>query len=147
MLFKNIKENTEISLAETYFMQAEELRLENKHKEAIDKYLHSILINKNNPASYLGLAIAYKSVKNYDKAVINLKKAENLMPSDFTIQKELALCSIINGDFENGMKYLINSIKIQPDNIDMQMQLALAHEMIEEEDMALLIYHKARKGN
>jgi tetratricopeptide (TPR) repeat protein len=142
VLLKNINRNKEKSLAETYFMQAEELRLENKNKEAIDKYLHSLLINKNNPASYLGLAIAYKSIKNYDKAVANLKKAEKLMPFDFTIQKELALCNIINGDFENGMKHLINSIKIEPDNIDMQMQLALAHEMIEEEDMALLIYQK-----
>ena len=142
MLLKNIKQNTETSLAEKYFTQAEELRLKNKNKEAIDKYLHSILINKDNPTSYLGLGIAYKSIKNYDKAILNLKKAEKLMPLDFTVQKELALCNIINGDFENGMKYLINSIKIEPDNIEMQMQLALVHEMIEEEDMALMIYQK-----
>ena len=142
MLLKNINQNTETSLAETYFTQAEELRLKNKNKEAIDKYLHSILINKDNATSYLGLGIAYKSIKNYDKAIISLKKAEKLMPSDFTVQKELALCNIINGDFENGMKYLINSIKIEPDNVDMQMQLALVHEMIEEEDMALMIYQK-----
>ena len=137
----------DISLAQIYFMQAEELRCNNKFKEAIDRYLHSILINRNNHTSYVGLAIAYKSLKNYNKAIQNLKKAEELEPYDITIQKELALCNIVKGDFENGIKHLISSIKLDPNNADVQMQLALVHEMIEEEDMALMIYQKIIETN
>jgi len=134
-------------LAQEYFDRAEELRCGNKHKEAIDNYLHSILINRNNATSYLGLALAYKNLKNYNKAITNLHKAEKLLPSDIRVQKELALCNIIQGDFENGIKHLITSIKLEPSNIEVQMQLALVHEMIEEEDMALMIYQKIIETN
>ena len=36
---------------------------------------------------------------------------------------------------------------MEPDNTDMQMQLALVHEMIEEDDMALMIYQKIIETN
>ena len=55
----------ELSLAEIYFTQAEELRCNSQFKESIDKYLHSILMNRTNPTSYLGLALSYKNLKNY----------------------------------------------------------------------------------
>ncbi len=139
--------NQDVSLAERYFMLAEKLRLENRYKESVENYLHSILINRENYIYYLGIAIAYKNLKKYDKAVINLKKAEMLNPNDSNIQKELAICSVINGDFEDGIKYLINSIKLEPDNINIQMQLALVHEMIEEEDMSLMIYQRIIEAN
>lgn len=149
MLSKNnfITEKSSLSVSMQYFEQAQQLSAMNKHKDALDKYLYSLLMNKENPDAYLGLAITYKNLQNYNKAVINLKKAEKLQPSSFIIQKELALCNIILGNFQDGLKYLINSIKIEPDNLDVQMQLALVHEMIEEEDMALMIYQKIIEKN
>ena len=135
------------SLAKIYFSEAEELRINKKFKEAIDKYLHSILINRNNHTSYIGLAIAYKNLKKYNKAIKSLKKAEIIEPNDIKVQKELALCNIIKGDFENGIKHLISSIKLEPDNIEIQMQLAFVHEMIYEENMALMIYQKMIESN
>lgn len=146
---KNIDESVSQgnSLAEIYYEQAEELRLNNHLKEAVDRYLHSILINKNNPIPYIGLALSYKSLKNYTKAIITLEKAEKINPSNVNIQKELALCNIIKGNFEQGIKYLISSIKLEPNNPDIQMQLAMAHEMIDEPDMALMIYQKIIETN
>ncbi len=135
------------SLAQNYFSQAEELRLNNKYKESVESYLISIMMNRNNAASYLGLGIAYKNLQNYTKAISSLEKAEKLKPFDADIQKELALCNIIQGDFDNGIKYLMTSIRLEPDNLDIQMQLALVHEMIEEEDMALMIYQKIIETN
>lgn len=139
--------NSSVSLAQAYFTQAEEYRINNQYKEAIDKYLHSILANRNNPTSYIGLALSYKNLKNYQKAITNLSKAEKLVPSDVVVQKELALCNIIEGNFEIGIKHLIASIKLDPENIEVQMQLALVHEMIQEEDMALMIYQKIIETN
>lgn len=140
-------EAQEPSLAEIYFNQAEELRCNSQFKEAVDKYLHSILINRTNPTSYLGLALSYKNLKNYKKAISNLEKAEKLEPFNASIQKELALCNIIDGNFCLGMKHLIAAIRLEPNNLDLQMQLALVHEMIEEEDMALMIYQKIIETN
>ena len=142
-----ITEKSSISVSRQYFEQAQELSALNRHKDALDKYLYSLLMNKENPDAYLGLAISYKNLQNYNKAIINLKKAEKFQPSNFTVQKELALCNIIIGNFQDGLKYLINSIKIEPNNVDLQMQLALVHEMIEEEDMALMIYQKIIEKN
>ena len=105
-----ITEKSSISVSRQYFEQAQELSALNRHKDALDKYLYSLLMNKENPDAYLGLAISYKNLQNYNKAIINLKKAE-------------------------------------PDNVDLQMQLALVHEMIEEEDMALMIYQKIIEKN
>ena len=149
MLLKENIPNTDDkkSLAEYFFMQAEELRQESKYKESIDRYLHSILADKNNPTPYIGLAISYKQLKNYEKAILNLEKADKLLPLNFVIQKELALCNIIKGNYEDGIKYLMVSIQLEPDNVDMQMQLALVHEMIEEEEMALMIYQKIIETN
>lgn len=129
-------------MAKKYFTLAEELRNNLKYKESVENYLHSILIDRNNPISYLGIALSYKNLKNYDKAIESLKKAEKLKPFDATIQKELAMCHIIPGDFDNGLKCLIRAISLEPKNVDIQMQLALVHEMIEEEQMALMIYQK-----
>ena len=57
------------------------------------------------------------------------------------------MCNIINGNFDRGLKYLIQAISLEPDNIDIQMQLALVHELIEEEEMALMIYQKIIETN
>jgi tetratricopeptide (TPR) repeat protein len=137
----------ELFLSQFYLKEADELRNNSKFKEAIDRYLHAILINRDNPNSYIGLAISYKNLKQYNKAILNLKKAEKLQPYDTTIQKELALCNIVKGDFANGIKHLITTIRLDPNNIDAQMQLALVHEMIEEENMALMIYQKIIETN
>ena len=127
---------------EKFFALAEEFRKNNQYKESVENYLNTILINRTNPASYLGLAISYKNLKNYKKAISILEKAEQLSPEDISIQKELAMCNIIDGNYCKGIKHLINAIKMEPTNTDLQMQLALVHEMIEEEDMALMIYQK-----
>ena len=129
-------------MAQVYFVLAENLRNRFKYKESLENYLKSILIDRNNVFSYIGAAISYKNLRNYDKAIDCLKKAEVLDCCENTIQKELAMCYIINGNFDNGLRHLIEAIKKEPNNLDMQMQLALVHEMIDEEDMALMIYQK-----
>lgn len=136
-----------ISAAQKYFHQAEELRQNLKYKESVENYLYSIMIDRENYTSYLGLAMSYKNLKNYNKAILNLQKAEKLSPFDVEIQKELALCNIIKGEFETGISYLRTAIRLEPDNLNTQMQLALVHEMIEEEDMALMIYQKIIETN
>ncbi|MBQ3642891.1 tetratricopeptide repeat protein [bacterium] len=145
---KNFDNSKKIAdTAKKYLLLAEEQRNENRHQDAVKNYLLSILMDKNNPVSYIGLADAYKNLKNYKKALYYLKKAEVLQPDSAEIKRELSKICIITGDFCIGIKYLTDAIKLEPDNYDLQMQLALVHEMIEEEDMALMIYQKIIENN
>ena len=45
------------------------------------------------------------------------------------------------------MKNIVQSIKIDPNNTDTQIQLAVAHEILGEEDMAIMIYQKIMETN
>lgn len=145
---KNTQEaNKNQICSQDYYARAEELRLTKEYKASIENYLHSIFIDRKNTSSYVGLAISYRNLKNYDKAISILKKADEITPNNIAVQKELAMCNIIEGNYCEGIKYLMNSIKLEPDNTDVQMQLALVHEMIEEEDMALMIYQRIIEKN
>lgn len=141
------KSKTNTDIAKEYLMSAEKLRKKNKYKESVENYLKSVMINRTNPDAYIGLAMSYKNLELYEKAINSLKKAEKYRPDDISVKKELAICHILNGDTATGMEYLMNAIKSEPDNIDIQMQLALVHEMIEEEEMALMIYQKIIETN
>ena len=55
------------SLAKKYYDLAENLRNNFKYKEAIEKYLNSILIDRNNYDSYLGIAFTYKNLYKSNK--------------------------------------------------------------------------------
>ena len=100
--------------AQKYFAMAENQRNSFQYKESVENYLTSILIDRNNVVSYKGAALSYKNLKNYDKAIEFLKKAEKIAPDDASIKKELAMCNIILGNFCNGIGYLIMAIGIEP---------------------------------
>ncbi len=129
------------------FVKADALRLSNCHKESIGYYLNSLLINRDNAEAYFGLGVAYKHVRNYDKAVESLEKAKKLSYFDYKIHYELGICYLINGCFCPAIKHLVNSIRLNPKNLEAQIQLGMAHEMIEEDDMALMIYQKIIETN
>ncbi len=136
-----------VQSAQDFFVLAEEQRKNKQYKDSIENYLQDIILNRKNLKSYIGLADSYKNLKNYEKAIYALRKADKLIPNNREIQKELAICNIANENYCTGIKHLINSIKLNPDNPDVQMQLAMVHEIINEEDMALKIYQKIIETN
>ncbi len=135
------------SISADYCLIAEEQRNKGNYKESIKNYLISILNDRNNILSYIGIAESLKKLQRYDKAVLNLKCAEKLNPYSADIKKELALCHIITGNYAEGVQYLMQAIKLVPRNINFQMQLALVHQMMEEDEMALMIYQKIIETN
>ena len=66
-------------------VKADALRLANLFKEAIPKYLRSILCNRNNADAYYGLALSYKGLTNYEKAIETLETALTYKDDDFAI--------------------------------------------------------------
>ena len=61
---------------------------------------------------------------------------------DSDIYYELGLCYLLSGETCCAIKNLIMSLKLNPKNIDAQIQLAMAHELAEENELALMIYQK-----
>ena len=122
--------------------KADLLRAQASFKEAAGAYLNSILIDRNNADTYLGLGICYKNLGKTNKAIEYLEKAALLDPCKFETFYELGICHLKEGTPCCAIKCLIQAIQIEPDNPDAIYQLGLAHEQCDESDMALMIYQK-----
>ncbi len=122
--------------------QADALRSTMMFKESIPKYIRAILLNRENLEAYYGLALSYKHLQEFSKAISTLEKAQQIDSSNKDISYELGICLLLDGKAEKSIKELRNAIKLDDTNLNAQVQLAIAHELCEEEEMALLIYDK-----
>jgi len=114
--------------------------LKNEYRKAVKEYLVSLMIDKNNLPACKGASKAYKNLKEYDKAIKHLKNARNIYGFDSEIYYELGLNYLLNADNANAQKNFIRTIKLEPDNKNAQIKLALTHELSGEADMAILVY-------
>lgn len=135
-MLKLKKDNLAYKLKE----KANEFMMANSYKLAVKEYLSAILIDKKDFESYLGLGISYKFLNKTDKAINALEKALMLNPNSAKVYYELGICFLITGQICQAIQNLRNSIYIDRDNLNAQIQLGLAHEALEEPEMALLIY-------
>lgn len=129
------------------FVKADALRLANHFKESIKHYLSAILMDRKNYRTYMGLGISYKAERNYEKAISALEKARKMSFFTAEIHYELGLCYLMTGRFCEAIKCFHHTISLDRTNLNAQLQLAVAHEFIEEHDMALLIYHTIIDNN
>lgn len=114
--------------------------LKNDYRKAVKEYLVSLMIDKNNIPACKGASKAYKNLKEYDKAIKHLKNARNIYGFDSEIYYELGLNYLLNADNSNAQKNFIRTIKLEPENKNAQIKLALTHELSGESDMAVLVY-------
>lgn len=122
--------------------KADEYRKANSYQNAVREYLSALLIEKNDFETYLGLGISYKFLNKTQKAILALEKAVALNDRCADAFYELGLCYLIDGQVCSAMHNLIKCIQLDKNNINAQIQLAMAHEAVDEKDMALLIYQK-----
>ena len=115
--------------------------LKNDYRKAVKEYLVSLMIDKVNVRAYKGVSKAYKNLKEYDKAIKHLKSARNVYSFDSEIYYELGLNYLLSSDNKNAQKNFIRTIKLEPDNKNAQIKLALTHELSGEQDMAILVYN------
>ncbi len=130
-----------------HFIKADALRLANHFKESIKHYLSSIMIDRKNYRSYLGLGISYKAEEKYEKAISALETARKYSFFTAEIHYELGLCYLMTQRFCEAIRCFHHTISLDRNNLNAQLQLAVAHECIEEYDMALLIYHTIIDNN
>lgn len=129
------------SSAYRQFMKADVLKNSGCFKESIKYYLSSILMDRNNYKTYLGLGMAYRSEERYAKAIEVLEKAKTISYFTPEIHFELGICYLYSRRPCEAISALKNAIVLDRNNLNAQLQLGIAHEYIEEFDMALLIYH------
>lgn len=135
------------SKADEYNYTAEELLDGNNCKDAVKYYLNSLLLKRVNPQAFKGLGKAYRNLKKFDRAISALEKAKEIDSEDAEIYSELGICYLAKGNFCCAVHNFITSIKLNPNNTDTQIQLAVTHEIMGEEDMAIKIYQKIMETN
>ena len=60
---------------------------------------------------------------------------------------ELGVCHLCDGHPEEAIPHLVQSIVINRENLEAQIQLAIAHELVDEADLSLMIYNKLIETN
>ena len=109
------------------FIKADALRLANHFKESIKHYLNAILIDRTNYRAFMGLGISYKAEENYEKAINALEKARTLSSYNPQIHYELGLCYLLTGQFCKAIESFHHSLSMDKENLNAQLQLAVAH--------------------
>lgn len=128
-------------------IKADALRFAKSYRESVKYYLDSIMMDRDHQEAYWGLAVSYKYLTEFTKAVKILEKLTELDDKNDKYFFELGVCHLSNGHPEEAIPNLIKAIIINRENLEAQIQLAIAHELVEETDLSLMIYNKLIETN
>ncbi len=141
MSFNNLNIDNPIKKDKKFFCsKGDSFMLKNEYRKAIKEYLLSLMLDKKDIYARKGASKAYKNLKEYDKAIKHLKDARDLFSFDSEIYYELGLNYLLSADNINAQKNFIRTIKLEPNNKNAQIKLALTHELSGEEEMAIMVY-------
>ena len=135
------------SKAYSLCVKADALRFAKQYKEAVQIYLQALMLDRQDSKAYYGLASAYKYLKEYKKAIKTLSKLIELDDTNDDYFFELGVCHLLDGRPCEAIPHLIKAIVINRENLEAQIQLAIAHELVEETDLSLMIYNKLIETN
>lgn len=122
--------------------RGDKFMLKNQYKKAAEEYLTSLFNKTSSVRPYKSVSKAYKSLKAYDKAIKHLEKAKSMCQLDPEIYYELGLNHLLNANPDVAIKNFVRTIRLDKNNINAQLQLAISHELAGEATMALSIYQK-----
>lgn len=146
VLIKN-NSNPDVKRAYKFLVKADALRLNKMFQESVKHYLSALMIERNNIQIYIGLAQSYLHLENTDKAIETLEKARNIEPNNPDIPFEIGKCFLRMGLPCVAVVNLKEAILLDKNNIEAQLQLAVAHELMEEYEIALMIYQRIMEKN
>ena len=128
-------------------VKADALRFSKMYKESVQTYLQAIMFDRGETKAYYGLAMSYKYLKEYKKALSTLLKLIKIDDTNDDYFFEIGVCYLSDGHPEKSIEYLIKAIIINRENLEAQIQLAIAHELVDEADLSLMIYNKLIETN
>ena len=125
-----------------YCIKAYALRINQNYDESIRMYEKALKIDRNNIEALKGIALCYKNMAQFDKAINFYTKIKHLTPFDKTVHYELGVLEYDRRNYMKSIKNFITAIKLAPEYYDAIYALGQAHEAIEEYEMAEMIYLK-----
>ena len=125
-----------------YFLKAETLRNSELFNESVRFYLSSLLIENNNFDCYMGLAMAYKHIHKYEKAIKILNKAKKIKTNSYELHYELGILYLLCENPHAALREFRSAILLNKSKVEAQIQLAKAHEVLGDDDMAEMIYKR-----
>lgn len=128
-------------------VKADAMRFAKLYQESVKYYLDSIMMDRDHQEAYWGLAFSYKYLEKYSKAINVLEKLVKIDDKNDKYFYELGVCHLCDGHPEKAIPHLVQSIVINKENLEAQIQLAIAHELVDEADLSLLIYNKLIETN
>ena len=128
-------------------IKADAMRFAKLYKESVKTYLDAIMIDRDHKEAYWGLASSYKYLEQYSKAINILSKLTALDEKNDKYFFELGVCHLCDGHPEEAIPHLIRAIVLNKENLEAQIQLAIAHELVDETEMSAMIYDKMIETN
>jgi len=128
-------------------VRADAMRFAKLYRESVKCYLDSIMMDREHQQAYWGLASSYKYLTEYEKAIKTLNKLTKLDDKNDKYFFELGVCYLCNGQPAEAIPHLVQSIVINRENLEAQIQLAIAHELVDEAEISLMIYNKLIETN
>ena len=113
--------------------------------KSIEYFEKSLSINDNDRFALYYLSNVYRDLKEYDKSIIIAEKQITLYPQekDGYINKIISLLTV--EDFEKAVEVLLESLKIFPNDFDINYFLGIAHYSLENFIDSETYYEKALK--
>ncbi|MBQ4114210.1 tetratricopeptide repeat protein [bacterium] len=128
-------------------VKGDALRFAKSYRESVKCYLDSIMMDRNQVEAYWGLANSYKYLTEYSKAIKVLNKLVEKDSKNDNYYYELGVCELSSGHPEKAIPHLVQAIVNNKENLEAQIQLAIAHELVDEADLSLMIYNKLIETN
>ncbi len=100
-----------------YFIQANQLKRQDKLDEAIALYHKAIEVNPNFSWSYYNLAQVFTQKNDWEQAIIFYQRAVELNPNSAWFHHSLGVAIAQQGSLDEAIEYYIKAISLQP-NID-----------------------------
>lgn len=123
-------------------VKADALRINKMFQESVKHYLQALMIERKNIKIYIGLAESYMHLNYIEKAIATLEKARAIEPNNPDITFEIGKCFMKMGLPCVAAVSLKETILLDKNNIEAQLQLGVAHELEGESDMALMVYQR-----
>ena len=137
-----LSKKKKLSTGLEYFVKAETLRKSELFNESVRFYLSSLLIENDNFNCYMGLAMAYKHIHEYEKAIKTLNRAKKINKKSYELYYELGVLYLLCENAQAAMREFKSAILLDKKRPEAQIQLAKAHEVLGDEQMAEMIYRR-----
>ena len=138
----SVSRKKQLSTGLDYFLKAETLRNSELYNESVRFYLSSLLIENKNFKCHFGLAMAYKHIHEYNKAIKTLIRAKKINKNSYELHYELGILYLLCENPIAAMKEFKSAILLDKKRVDAQIQLAKAHEVMGDDEMAEMIYKR-----